>query len=69
MLLELADMASKLESLENKVLDIYSLKDGIYYKFDAEGKFKDYLIVNKDTSTNSELYLWFKIRDYYSCLL
>lgn len=69
MLLELADMASKLESLENKVLDIYTLKDGIYYKFDAEGKFKDYLIVNKDTSTNSELYLWFKIRDYYSCLL
>ena len=69
MLLELADMASKLESLENKVLDIYTLKKGIYYRFDAEGKFKDYLIVNKDTPTNSELYLWFKIRDYYSCIL
>ena len=37
MLLELADMASKLESLENKVLDIYTLKDCRYYKFDAEG--------------------------------
>ncbi|MEI3162739.1 MAG: hypothetical protein V8S74_04955 [Lachnospirales bacterium] len=69
MFLELADMASKLESLENIVLDIYTLKEGIYYKFDAEGKFKDYLIVNKDTPTNSELYLWFKIRDYYSGLL
>ncbi len=69
MLLELADMASKLESLENIVLDIYTLKDGIYYRFDDEGKFKDYLIVNKDTPTNSELYLWFKIRDYYSCIL
>lgn len=66
MLLELSEMLSKVENPERVVIDNYNMKNGLYVRLNKEGEIKDELIVNKDTDFTSDIYIWFKERDYYS---
>lgn len=48
------------------VLDNYKLEDGVYILIDKNGDIKDTLEVNKNTQSDTELYDYFKDRDFYS---
>ena len=69
MLQELSELLAKTNKADEIVIDSYTLKEGIYFKINLNGDIVDELIVNKDTNKNSELYQWFKVRDYYSKLV
>lgn len=52
---------------DNKVVvDTYMLQSGRYYLFSKNGKFLNYLKVDKDTDISTNIYNYFKVRDYYS---
>ncbi|TYQ16311.1 UNVERIFIED_CONTAM: CRISPR-associated protein Csh1 [Acetivibrio alkalicellulosi] len=53
---------------DKMVLDIYKPKEGLYIKIN-EDKSIEKLCINKNTPTNTELYKWFRDRDYYSNLV
>lgn len=69
MLLELSELLAKTNEVDEIVISNYTLKEGIYFKLDLNGNIIDELVVNKNTDKMSELYQWFKERDYYSKLI
>ena len=69
MLLELSELLAKTNNADAIVIDNYTMKDGIYFSLDLNGNIVDELVVNKDTNKYSNLYQWFKVRDYYSKLV
>lgn len=66
MVKELLSAFGKYFEDEQVVLDSYKLQNGIYYLFSEYGKLIDKLEVTKDTDESTEIYNYFKERDYYS---
>ena len=69
MLPELAELIEKTGNAEKIVLGNYSLDEGCYFKVDSEGNITDEIAVNKNSDRYTDVYNWFKERDYYSKLI
>lgn len=69
---DLLNFYSKYFEDDTIVLDSYSLVDGIYVKISQDGKINDILELNKKNNedlSKTDIYEWFKERDFYSCML